>query len=282
VDKYHVLSRKRHFPAFWVVTEESIPLSKLASIQIHRGFLFSKLIVENSGGPYPIIVDGLWNGPARTARDLLEEIERGMQNREDVSTLVGDDHDSPQPPSPTSPQSPSGSGGGGGEKTVKSTGMLMAIAPEVRPAPARSRSTSIRAAQSGSTQGQPIEPVQLDLGLNRKNALQAACEMKINGRTFGELPSEEWKPAPPWSPVDARTAPEARYVNQDFVEEIGTIEGESLLDEPKTSVAVDEEQPLTGEKTDRVEALTNWWENARQAFRPPELYRHKRRRRKLN
>jgi hypothetical protein len=111
VDKYHVLSRKRHFPAFWIVTEESIPLSKLASIQIHRGFLFSKLIVENSGGPYPIIIDGLWNGPARAARDLLEEIERGMQNREDVSSLVGDDHDSPKPPSPTSPQSPSGSGG---------------------------------------------------------------------------------------------------------------------------------------------------------------------------
>ena len=65
IDKYHVLARKRRFPAFWVVTEESIPLSKLASIQIQKGILFSKLTIENSGGPYPIVVDGLWNNAAK-------------------------------------------------------------------------------------------------------------------------------------------------------------------------------------------------------------------------
>jgi hypothetical protein len=90
IDKYHVLSRKRHFPAFWITNEESIPLSKLASIQIQRGLLFSKLIVENSGGPYPIIVQGLWNNSARDARDLLEAIERSIVSQDDVTKLVGE------------------------------------------------------------------------------------------------------------------------------------------------------------------------------------------------
>lgn len=91
IDKYHVLSRKRNFPAFWQVREESIPLSKLASIQIYRGLFFSKLIIENSGGPYPIILDGLWNRAATEARDLLEMIEREIQSDDDISGLVGDD-----------------------------------------------------------------------------------------------------------------------------------------------------------------------------------------------
>ncbi len=95
IDKYHVLSRKRHFPAFWRVNEESIPLSKLASIQIHRGLLFSKIIIENAGGPYPIIVNGLWNPKAREARDLLELIEREIAKAQDVSFLVGDEEDEP-------------------------------------------------------------------------------------------------------------------------------------------------------------------------------------------
>jgi hypothetical protein len=90
IDKYHVLTRKRHFPAFWIVNEESIPLSKLASIQIVRGLLFSKLIIENSGGPYPIVVDGLWNNSAHEVRDLLEEIERRIQSTEDITPLVGE------------------------------------------------------------------------------------------------------------------------------------------------------------------------------------------------
>ncbi|MCK4719435.1 hypothetical protein KAU08_02175 [bacterium] len=90
IDKYHVLSRKRSFPAFWQVKEESIPLSKLASIQIYRGLFFSKLIIENSGGPFPIILDGLWNRCASEARDLLEMIEREIQADEDITGLVGE------------------------------------------------------------------------------------------------------------------------------------------------------------------------------------------------
>ena len=89
IDKYHVLAKKRHFPAFWRVTEESIPLSKLASIQIHRGFLFSKIIIENSGGPFPIIVNGLWNGQASEARFILEKIEQEMQKLREEAAKHG-------------------------------------------------------------------------------------------------------------------------------------------------------------------------------------------------
>ena len=92
IDKYHVLSRKRNFPAFWQVREESIPLSKLASIQILKGMFFSKLIIENAGGPYPIILDGLWNRSASEARELLEMIEREIMDSDDVSNLVGEDN----------------------------------------------------------------------------------------------------------------------------------------------------------------------------------------------
>jgi hypothetical protein len=93
IDKYHVLSRKRSFPAFWQVREESIPLSKLASIQILKGMFFSKLIIENAGGPYPIILDGLWNRSASEARELLEMIEREIVDTDDVTNLVGEDHE---------------------------------------------------------------------------------------------------------------------------------------------------------------------------------------------
>jgi len=101
IDKYHVLSRKRHFPAFWRVDEESIPLSKLASIQIRRGLLFSRILIENSGGPYPIIVNGLWNASAKEARDLLEMIEREMakprEEDRNVSALVDDGYNRKSP-----------------------------------------------------------------------------------------------------------------------------------------------------------------------------------------
>jgi len=95
IDKYHVLTKKRHFPLFWIVSEESIPLSKLASIQIHRGFFFSKMIIENSGGPYPIIVNGLWNGQASEARTLLETIEQQLQNHnpDEILDLLDEDND---------------------------------------------------------------------------------------------------------------------------------------------------------------------------------------------
>jgi hypothetical protein len=40
IDNVRVLSRKRRFPLFWVVKEESIPLRSVASVQINKGLFF--------------------------------------------------------------------------------------------------------------------------------------------------------------------------------------------------------------------------------------------------
>ena len=82
IDETHVLTRKRHFPAFWVMKEESIPLSKVASIQIIRGLFFSTLVIENSGGPFPITLNGLYNNKASEVRKTLETYERMIKERE--------------------------------------------------------------------------------------------------------------------------------------------------------------------------------------------------------
>ena len=72
IDESSVLTRKRKLPAFWIVKEESIPLRSVASIQISRGLFFSSLLIENSGGPYPIQIEGIPNRYATKIRRLIE------------------------------------------------------------------------------------------------------------------------------------------------------------------------------------------------------------------
>ena len=72
IEDSSVLTRKRKFPAFWIVKEESIPLRSVASVQISRGLLFSSLLIENSGGPFPIQIDGIPNKYVREIRRLIE------------------------------------------------------------------------------------------------------------------------------------------------------------------------------------------------------------------
>ena len=78
IEEFHVRTRKRHFPLFWIVNEQSISLSKVASIKLHKGLIFSDVIIENSGGDYPIRIEGLTNGTARRFRHDLEMKEREM------------------------------------------------------------------------------------------------------------------------------------------------------------------------------------------------------------
>ena len=75
IDECSVLTRKRKFPAFWIVREESIPLRSVASIQISRGLLFSSLLIENSGGPYPIQISGIPNKYVASIRRCIESYE---------------------------------------------------------------------------------------------------------------------------------------------------------------------------------------------------------------
>lgn len=52
--------------------EESIPMSKVASVHINTGVFWSEIIVESSGGTDPITSHGHRKKDARRIRDLIE------------------------------------------------------------------------------------------------------------------------------------------------------------------------------------------------------------------
>jgi hypothetical protein len=52
--------------------EESIPMSKVASVHINTGVLWSEIIVESTGGTDPITSHGHRKKDARRIRDLIE------------------------------------------------------------------------------------------------------------------------------------------------------------------------------------------------------------------
>jgi len=220
IDKYHVLTKKRHFPLFWIVSEESIPLSKLASIQIHRGFFFSKMIIENSGGPYPIIVNGLWNGQASEARSILEKIEQQIQNQnsEEILDLLDEDDDegdggiSPKIDPKTPPDSSS---------KKPDSGRLKAAQP---PRPVKTLSQSIPKLiknplpvddildDTYSSIFAPDNDNNWDFGEDefvpnvvKFNRIHPATEDKTelaeqkSSRTIGQI-DNNWNPQPPWAP----------------------------------------------------------------------------------
>jgi hypothetical protein len=78
IEDYHVRTRKRCFPFFWVINEQSIPLSNVASIKLLKGLFFSDIIIENSGGDYPIRIEGFSNRIALKLRQELEMKERKL------------------------------------------------------------------------------------------------------------------------------------------------------------------------------------------------------------
>jgi hypothetical protein len=52
--------------------EESIPMSKVASVHINTGVFWSEIIVESTGGTDPITSHGHRKKDARRIRDLIE------------------------------------------------------------------------------------------------------------------------------------------------------------------------------------------------------------------
>jgi len=293
IDKYHVLARKRHFPAFWSVNEESIPLSKLASIQIHRGLFFSKLIIENAGGPYPIIVDGLWNSVAKEVRDLLELIEREMQMREDVADLVGDDSDG-EGGSP-----PPGGGGGPGPHDERSenpgnrtedTHAMVAAPVEVKPDPVifnpETSASQAYAHRRSTITNKPYLPIEE----TQVQPVRAETERKV-----GEIPSD-WKPNPPWAPVVSNIiVPPKKEEGYPVVDPVEFLNRE--IDTPQVQIEVDAnpEPDIVGQviaveardkeeaqKSSPMESLTNWWNTTKDEITWKPARTTRRRRRKLN
>jgi hypothetical protein len=57
-------------------TEESIAVSKVASVQITTGLIWSNIRIDSSGGTDPIVSHGHSKGDAVRIRELIEEFQR--------------------------------------------------------------------------------------------------------------------------------------------------------------------------------------------------------------
>ncbi|BDU68687.1 hypothetical protein GETHOR_07880 [Geothrix oryzae] len=72
-----VIRRKR---AWFTVNEISIHLSKVASVRIETGLLWSDLTVESTGGSDPLTSHGHTKADARRIKELIEAAQsRGMR-----------------------------------------------------------------------------------------------------------------------------------------------------------------------------------------------------------
>ncbi|WP_291272114.1 PH domain-containing protein [Geothrix sp.] len=72
-----VVRRKR---AWFTVNEISIHLSKVASVRIETGLLWSDITVESTGGSDPLTSHGHTKADARRIKELIEAAQsRGMR-----------------------------------------------------------------------------------------------------------------------------------------------------------------------------------------------------------
>ncbi|MGA2103690.1 MAG: PH domain-containing protein [Candidatus Sulfotelmatobacter sp.] len=55
--------------------EESIPISKVASVHISTGVFWSEIVIESTGGSDPITSHGHRKGDAERIRDLIESYQ---------------------------------------------------------------------------------------------------------------------------------------------------------------------------------------------------------------
>ncbi len=56
-------------------SEASMPISKIASVSITTGLIFSSIRIESSGGATPIVSDGHYKGDAVEIRDLIHKYQ---------------------------------------------------------------------------------------------------------------------------------------------------------------------------------------------------------------
>ena len=65
-------------PRLFGANEESIPISKVASVNIATGLVWSDIRIDSSGGSNPILSHGHRKSDARRIRDLIENLQKGM------------------------------------------------------------------------------------------------------------------------------------------------------------------------------------------------------------
>jgi hypothetical protein len=60
---------------FFGSDEESIALSKVASVKINKGLIWADICIESTGGTDPIQSHGHTKGDAERIRDLVESLQ---------------------------------------------------------------------------------------------------------------------------------------------------------------------------------------------------------------
>ena len=63
-------------PRLFGANEESIPISKVASVNISTGLIWSEIRIDSSGGSNPILSHGHRKADARRIRDLIETFQK--------------------------------------------------------------------------------------------------------------------------------------------------------------------------------------------------------------
>jgi hypothetical protein len=63
-------------PRLFGSNEESIPISKVASVNIETGLIWSEIRIDSSGGSNPILSHGHTKADARRIRDLIEGFQK--------------------------------------------------------------------------------------------------------------------------------------------------------------------------------------------------------------
>jgi hypothetical protein len=66
-------------------TEESIPISQVASVSISTGLIWADIRIDSSGGSNPMLSHGHSKGDAQRIRDLIERYQVGVLRRDGAS-----------------------------------------------------------------------------------------------------------------------------------------------------------------------------------------------------
>ena len=68
-------------PKLFGSTEESIPISKVASVQISTGMIWSDIRIDSAGGTNPILSHGHSKKDAEKIRDLIEHYQQSLPSK---------------------------------------------------------------------------------------------------------------------------------------------------------------------------------------------------------
>jgi hypothetical protein len=68
-------------PRFFGSSEESIPITKVASVLISTGMLWSDIRIDSTGGSNPILSHGHSKADAVAIRNIIEHYQQGLPQR---------------------------------------------------------------------------------------------------------------------------------------------------------------------------------------------------------